>query len=68
MANEQTPIRYRSLDEMPLVLTAQEASAALGLGQNAAYSLVKAGRLEAIRSGDRILITKEALKRFLNLE
>lgn len=49
-----------------LVLTVKEAAQALGISRNVAYSLVRQGRLPALRLGaKRLVIPREALERFL---
>lgn len=49
-----------------LVMTVNEAAAALGISRNVAYTLVREGKLPAIRLGaKRLVIPREALVRFL---
>ena len=57
--------KYRSLDELPVTLRAEELMPILGIGRNTAYELVRSGRLHSIRVGRQVRIPKNALIEFL---
>lgn len=52
----------------PLLLGVREAARRLGLGRDAAYSLVREGRLRSVRVGRRVLIPRVELEAFLARE
>lgn len=58
--------RVCSIEELPITMTPREAASAIGLGKDTVYELIHTGRLEAVRVGRRILVTKTAIARFLD--
>lgn len=57
---------YHSIDELPLLLTVSELEAALRIGRNCAYQLVKSGQIRSIHVGRKILIPRAAVEDYLN--
>ena len=57
--------KYRSLDDLPMTLRAEELMPVLGIGRNTAYELVRSGKLRSIRVGRQVRIPKNALIEFL---
>lgn len=57
---------YHSIDELPLLLTVSELEAALRIGRNRAYQLVKSGQIRSIHVGRKILIPRAAVEDYLN--
>ena len=57
--------KYRSLDDLPVILRVEELMPILGIGRNIAYELVRSGRLRSIRVGRQVRIPKNALIEFL---
>ena len=53
-----TPPRF---DDLPEMVTVEEAAAFLRIGRNAAYESVKTGALRSVRLGRTIRIPKQAL-------
>lgn len=53
-------------NDLPLVLSVPELAKVLGIGRNAAYSLVNSGEIRSIRIGKNIRIPQFALMDFLN--
>ncbi len=53
-------------NDLPLVLSVPELAKVLGIGRNAAYSLVNSGEIRSIRIGKNIRIPQSALMDFLN--
>lgn len=53
-------------NDLPLVLSVPELAAALHIGRNAAYELVKSGQIRCIRIGKSIRIPQSALLDYLN--
>lgn len=58
--------KYRSFDELPLTLRVEDLMPILGIGRNAAYELVRSGKIKGIRIGKQIRISKEEVRKFLN--
>lgn len=56
---------YRSLDQLPLVLSVEQLAAVLGVGINSAYQLVRSGQVGSIRIGRQYKIPKNALEIYL---
>lgn len=53
------------MNAQPLTLSVQEAAAALGVGKNTAYDLVRSGTLPHVRIGRTIRVPAEALKEWI---
>lgn len=53
-----------AVPEQPTFMVAQVAEV-LGIGRNAAYQLVREGRIRSLRVGSRILVPRTALLAFL---
>jgi excisionase family DNA binding protein len=51
--------------QLRLVLTVEEAAAALGISRASAYEAVRVGEIPSLRIGKRILVPKSALERML---
>ena len=58
--------KYRSYDELPLLLTVEDLMPILGIGRNTAYELVRTGQVFSIRIGRQLRIPKQALIDFVN--
>ncbi len=57
--------KFRSLDDLPLVLRVEDLMSALDIGRNAAYELVRSGQIRSIRVGRKRRIPKQAVEDFL---
>ena len=57
---------YRSLEDLPLTLTVEEAGQILRVGRNTAYELVRCGKLPSVRVGKQIRIPRQALLDYLS--
>ncbi len=55
-----------SLKSLPLVLTVPQLADVLHIGRNAAYDLVKSGRIRSIHIGRTIRIPQSALLEYLD--
>jgi excisionase family DNA binding protein len=55
-----------SFEELPDVLTPEDLWRYLPVGRNSVYDLLKSGRIQNTRVGQKIIITKSALRSFLN--
>lgn len=53
--------KYRSYDELPLVLSVPQVAEILEIGKNTAYDLVRCSEIRSIRIGRQIKIPKDAL-------
>ena len=49
----------------PITATVNDTAKALGLGRTSIYSLIREGRLEAIKMGRRTLIKVESIHRLI---
>ena len=59
---------YHGVDELPLTLSIDDLMPILGIGRNTAYKLVRSGKIQSIRVGKQIRISKAALLKFVNPE
>ena len=57
----------RTVEELPLLLTVEEAASVLRIGRNTAYIAVADGSLPSIRVGSRIRIPRAALAELMAL-
>lgn len=55
-------------DPKPLTLTVPQTAALLQIGKNQVYELIHAGRLPAIRLGNKFLVVDEVLGEWLERE
>ena len=53
--------KFKSYDDLPLMLSVPDLTEALGISRAGAYELVKSEGLPTLHIGNRILIPKEAL-------
>lgn len=58
-------IGVSSVDGGPLLLSVQTASEHLGISRATLYDLVRSGEIEHLRIGRRVLISRDALTRFI---
>ena len=58
--------KYRSYDELPLLLKVEDLMSVLGIGRNTAYELVRTRQIFSIRIGRQLRIPKQALIDFVN--
>ena len=54
-------IRFKTYDDLPLMLSVPDLMEALGISRAGAYELVKSEGFPALHIGNRILIPKEEL-------
>ena len=57
--------KFRSLDNLPLVLRVEDLMSVLNIGRNAAYELVRSGQIRSVRIGRQIRIPKDAIREYL---
>jgi excisionase family DNA binding protein len=55
----------RSFAELPDVLTPRDLIAFLPVGRNSVYEAIRTRAIKSVRIGQRLLITKAALREFL---
>lgn len=55
-----------NLADLPVALRVKDLSHILGIGRNSAYRLISEGRIQSLRVGNRIVIPRAALIKFLN--
>ena len=55
--------KYKSYDELPLMLSVPEVAAVLGISRAAAYELARSKDFPSLRIGTRIVVPKD---RFIN--
>ena len=58
--------RYRSLEELPMVLTVEDLMPILSIGRNTAYELIRSGQIRSVRAGRNIRVPKEAIAEYLS--
>lgn len=58
---------YRSIDDLPLILTVEDLMPILGIGRGAAYELARSDRIKVIRVGRKIRIAKHELLNFMGI-
>ena len=56
---------YKSYDELPLFLNAATVAKVLGIAPSSSYELMHEKDFPALRHGNRIVVPKEALIRWL---
>lgn len=57
--------KYRSLDDLPLVLKVEDLMPILGIGRNTAYELVRCGQIRSIRIGRQLRVPRDAVAEFI---
>ena len=57
--------KFRSLDDLPLVLRVDDLMPLLDIGRNTAYELIRCGQIRSVKVGRQIRIPKEAVAEFL---
>ncbi len=60
--------KVRSLDELPVTLRVGDLTAILDIGRNTAYELIRSGRIQSVRVGRQIRISRNEVVRFLSGE
>ena len=58
--------KFRSLDDLPLVLRVEDLMPVLDIGRNTAYELIRCGQIRSIKVGRQIRVPKEAVAEFLS--
>ena len=56
-----------SIDDVPLVISVPELAQILRISRNTAYEIVRSGQIPSVRTGVQIRITKNALKKYLDV-
>lgn len=56
---------YQAIDQLPLVLTIPEVGAALRIGLNTAYDLIRCGKIDSVKVGRQRRVPKAALLKYL---
>ena len=51
--------QFKTYDDLPLMLSVQDVSAALGISRAGTYELVKSNGFPAMNIGSRIIVPKE---------
>ena len=57
--------KFRSLDDLPLVLRVDDLMSVLDIGRNTAYELIRSGQIRSVRVGRKLRIPKQAVEEFL---
>ncbi|MBR0281677.1 MAG: helix-turn-helix domain-containing protein [Oscillibacter sp.] len=57
--------KFRSLDDLPLVLRVEDLMPVLDIGRNTAYELIRCGQIRSVKVGRQIRVPKEAVAEFL---
>lgn len=56
---------YTDFESMPLTLSIQDIADTLQIGRHSAYMLARSGKLEVLRIGAKIRVTRAAFIKFL---
>lgn len=56
-----------SIDDVPLVISVSELARILRVSRNTAYEIVRSGQIQSVRTGAQIRISKNALKKYLDV-
>ncbi len=57
--------KITSLEDMPLAMRVDDLMPILSIGRNAAYNLVRCGKIRSFKIGNQIRIPREAVMEFL---
>ena len=57
--------KFRSLNDLPLVLRVEDLMPVLDIGRNTAYELVRSGQIRSVRVGRQICVPKDAIREYL---
>ena len=57
--------KYRTYEDLPLTMRVEDLMPVLRVGRNAAYELVRSGKIRSIRVGRSIRIPREAVIDYL---
>ena len=57
--------KYRTYEDLPLAMRVEDLMPVLRIGRNAAYELVRSGKIRSIRVGRSIRIPREAVIDYL---
>ena len=60
--------KYKSFDELPLILNAEMVADVLGIPRAGAYELMNAASFPAKPIRKRIIVTKDAIQKWLDTE
>lgn len=58
--------KYKSYDELPLMLSVLDVAQVLGISRAGAYELVKSADFPAMKIGTRIIVPKERFIEWIN--
>lgn len=61
----QENAKITSLEDLPVVLRVENLMPILSIGRNAAYELVRCGKIRSFKIGNQIRIPREAVIEFL---
>lgn len=59
-------VKYKSYEELPLMLSVPEVAAVLGISQAGAYELVRTDGFPSLKVGSRIVVPKEKFIEWIN--
>lgn len=55
------------LPQGPMLFDIRTASTALGIGRDNLYELMRAGEIESVRIGRRVLLSRQAIEKFIEV-
>lgn len=59
-------VKFKSYEELPLMLSVPEMAGALGISRAGAYELARTEGFPALKIGSRIVIPKDRLQEWVN--
>ena len=60
-------MEYRTLDDVPLVVSVPELARILRVSRNTAYAMVRCGQIRSTRAGVQIRVPKKEIEKYLNI-
>lgn len=60
-------MEYRTLDDVPLVVSVPELARILRISRNTAYAMVRCGQIRSTRAGAQIRVPKKEIEKYLNI-
>ena len=60
--------KYKSFDELPLMLTVEEVAGVLGIGIDHAYEVARRRDFPTIKIGSRIIVPRDRLIQWLEVQ
>ncbi len=60
-------VKYKSYEELPLMLSVKELATVLGISRTSAYELTKDKRFPSVKIGSRVVIPKDKFIKWIEM-